>query len=98
MQSRVLKSWTVPHVLVRCGGLFGLATLALTADAQVNSWTNPVSGYWQDPFWSLGVLPGPGQTIMFTNAGWKALAIGPGTAEEFPQTLNVDSVTVASPP
>jgi hypothetical protein len=69
--------------------------LALGARGQVNSWTNPVSGYWQDPFWSLGESPGPGQTILFTNAGWKALAIGSTTPTN---ELSVNSLTVSSPP
>ena len=34
---------------------------------------------------------------MITNAGWKAVAINPTTAENDPQTLSVDSITVASP-
>ena len=75
-----------------------LAALAgLDANCQTNSWTGPVSGYWEDANWSLGQLPGPGQTILFTNAGWKALAIGTNTTQSFPQTLTVDSVTVSSP-
>jgi hypothetical protein len=64
---------------------------------QVNSWTNPASGNWEDPNWSLGVLPGSGQAILFTNGGWKALAIGPNTVENHPQTLNVQSITVSAP-
>ena len=51
-----------------------------SAAAQTNSWTNSVSGKWQDAHWSLGQLPGTNQTILFTNAGWKALEIGPDTA------------------
>lgn len=65
--------------------------------AQVNSWTNPVSGNWEDSKWSLGVLPGSGQDIMLTNAGWKAVAITTNTTESFPQTLTVNSITVSSP-
>lgn len=66
--------------------------------AQANSWTNPTSGNWQDPYWSLGVLPGTNQTILFTNEGVKVLTIGANTAENFPETMNVDSITVSSPP
>ena len=68
-----------------------------TVHAQANAWTSPTSGNWQDADWSLGVLPGPGQDILLTNAGWKALAIGPTTAESYPQTLTVNSITVSSP-
>ena len=69
----------------------------LRANSLTDSWTNSVSGYWEDPYWSLGALPGAGQTVLFTNAGWKALAIGANTAQNFPQTLTVDSITVSSP-
>lgn len=65
--------------------------------SQVNSWTNPASGYWEDQRWSLGTLPGPGQSILLTNAGWKALGITANTAQNYPQTLNVDSITISSP-
>jgi hypothetical protein len=65
---------------------------------QVNAWTNATSGNWEDLHWSLGILPGPNQAILLTNAGWKALAIGPGTVQNAPQSLNVDSITVSTPP
>jgi hypothetical protein len=67
------------------------------ATAQTNSWTNSVSGKWEDPRWSLGILPGPSQDILFTNAGWKAVEINPSTATSFHQTLTVRSVTILSP-
>ena len=63
----------------------------------VNSWTNPVSGSWEDMHWSLGVLPASGQSIMITNAGWKAVSISFATVQGFPQTLSPYSVTVSSP-
>src|SRR5438105_1692621 len=62
-----------------------------------NSWTNTTSGNWEDSHWSLGVLPGAGQSILVTNQGWKAIAIGPATAQNFSQTLNPYSVTLSSP-
>jgi len=71
--------------------------LSLTVAAQTNNWTNPTSGPWESANWSLGELPGPGQAIQLTNSGWKAVAIGPSTTQNFPQTLNVDSVLVSSP-
>ncbi len=70
----------------------------LLAQAQANSWTNTASGSWEDAYWSLGVLPGTNQTILFTNDGVKVLTIGPNTAENFPDTMNVGSITVSSPP
>jgi hypothetical protein len=65
--------------------------------AQTNSWTNSASGNWEDAYWSLGQLPGTNQAILLTNAGWKALEIGPNTGQNFPQTMNVDSITISSP-
>ncbi len=64
---------------------------------QANVWTKPTSGYWEEPYWSLGIPPGTNQAIFFTNAGWKALAIGSSTVQNYPQTLNVNSITVAAP-
>jgi hypothetical protein len=66
--------------------------------AQTNSWTNSASGNWEDPYWSLGVLPGTNQTVLFTNSGVKVLTIGPNTAQNFPDAMNVQSITVSSPP
>src|SRR4029077_1689362 len=62
-----------------------------------NSWTSPASGAWEDMHWSLGQLPAQGQSIYLTNAGWKAVAIGPATVKNFPQTLRPGSITISSP-
>src|ERR1044071_3466529 len=68
-------------------------SLPVFADPLTNSWIRPTSGNWEEsPNWSLGIPPGPGQTIMLTNQGWKAVAIGPNTAANFPATLDVSSV------
>jgi hypothetical protein len=64
------------------------------ADTPINAWTNPASGNWQDQRWSLGILPAAGQTIMLTNQGWKAIAIGPSTVQDFSGSLDVSSVTL----
>src|SRR5436305_667593 len=69
---------------------------SIPATAQTNSSTNSVSGKWEDPRWSLGILPGPSQDILFTNAGWKAVEINPSTVTSFHQTLTVRSVTILS--
>jgi hypothetical protein len=58
----------------------------------INAWTNPASGNWEDLKWSLGLRPGPGQTVMLTNQGWKAIAIGSITVHQFSETLDVSSV------
>jgi hypothetical protein len=81
----------------RNGALFAAFVCVSAAHAQMNSWTNRTSGNWQDAYWSLGILPGTNQTVWITNSGWKALAIGPETSKEFPQTLTVDSITISSP-
>ncbi len=66
--------------------------------AQVNSWISPTSGNWEDQAsWSLGVLPNATQSIMFTNAGWKALAVGPNTAQNFPQSMQIQGLQIMSP-
>jgi hypothetical protein len=68
----------------------------ITAFAQTNSWTNSVSGNWQDAYWSLG-LPTTNQDVSLTNAGSKTLSIGPATAQNFPETLTLNSLTISSP-
>lgn len=74
-----------------------IAVGLLETDAQTNSWTSSTSGNWQDSSWSLGAPPGPGESVFLTNAGWKAVQIMSSTAQNYPQTLNVASVTVSSP-
>src|SRR5688572_7597634 len=76
--------------------LFFVAVGRVVADT--NSWTKPGSGNWEElASWSLGVLPDATQSVMFTNAGWKALAIGANTARNFPQSMRVQSLRVDAP-
>lgn len=85
---------------IQCAALGGFLACVVAPTpllAQANSWTNPAGGNWQDSSWSLGVLPGPGQDIFITNAGWKAVSISDTTAVGFPQTLTVNSITLSSP-
>src|SRR2546430_10988462 len=80
-----------PFLLSGCLTVVAASPLAAT----INSWIKPASGDWQDQTaWSLGVLPAPDQTIMLTNQGWKAVAIGPATSQNFPESLNVASVSL----
>jgi hypothetical protein len=65
--------------------------------ATYNAWTNSTSGNWEDLRWSLGIRPGEGQTISIENAGWKAVAIGPNTRQNFPETLTVADIRVSAP-
>ena len=90
--------------LSRAGGsgvavvMFAMSlSLVFSSNAQTNSWLSPASGNWEDSSWSLGQLPGPGQTILLTNAGFKAVEIRQNTAANFPQTLTIDSLTISSP-
>src|SRR4051812_42219068 len=63
--------------------------------AQVNSWTSPTSGNWdQSSNWSLGILPNSSQSVMITNSNWKAVAINPSTPINFPGSMTVNSLTI----
>jgi hypothetical protein len=70
-----------------------LDTLTLTTQAE-NTWTKTTSGYWEEPFWSLGRLPAEGDTVSFYNEGYKALAVGSVTASNYPAALSMDRLIV----
>lgn len=94
-----MEDFTTKHVtclLLAASSWLGVASIEAQT-VQDNAWTSPTSGNWEDPDWSLGTLPGPNQAILLTNAGWKALAIGPNTSANYPQTMDMDSITVSSP-
>lgn len=75
-----------------------LMAIASFSRGQVNSWTGPSNGNWEDAgSWSLGILPGTNQTILLTNYGWKAVQIWPNTVQNFPQSLTVNSISISSP-
>jgi hypothetical protein len=68
------------------------------AAAQINSWTNTSSGYWDQPYWSAGHLPTLNDSaILITNAGWKAVAIGSGTTATNSNSLRISYLTVDAP-
>jgi len=68
--------------------LFVALVTASGSSQTFNNWVKPASGDWQDKAaWSLGTLPASDQAILFTNVGWKALAIGADTAQNFPQSM-----------
>jgi hypothetical protein len=84
-------------------GLFSIAlvffTVTAPAVADVNSWTKPTSGNWQEiAFWSLGELPDATQDVVITNGGWKAVAINAQTAQNFSDSMSVHSLRVTAPP
>jgi hypothetical protein len=79
--TRCRKSFSIPF-------LFLVAIAPAIAD--VNSWTKPTSGYWEEQSsWSLGVLPNSSQSVYITNPGWKAVAIGANTAQNFPASMQI---------
>src|SRR4051812_40259233 len=80
-------------VLSAFGLLFAASSFAAT-----NSWTKTISGYWEEPFWSLGHLPSASdEAIVVTNAGFKALAIGPSTVASAPGSLQINDLYVDAP-
>src|SRR5581483_6808891 len=83
--------------LSRLSILASLLSLAVRCGAQDNIWTSATSGNWQDASWSLGILPATNHTIWLTNYGWKAVQIGSATAQNFPQSLNVNAINISSP-
>jgi hypothetical protein len=71
---------------------------SMNCPAQINSWTKTTSGYWEEPFWSLGVLPSSTQSgVVLDNPGFKALAIGASTVSSHPESLTNNNLTVSSP-
>lgn len=85
-----------------CRSSFSISLLLFVATApalaDVNSWIKPGSGYWEEfSSWSLGELPDATQSIYITNAGWKAMAIGANTAQNFPDSMQIQELQIASP-
>lgn len=78
-------------IFICCG------TVSFCAVGQTNRWTGPVSEDWEDHHWSLGVLPGANQTIIFANPHSKTLTIGTNTSKNYPQTLTIGSLYISSP-
>ena len=73
------------------------ATTSPALRADTNEWLKPVSGYWEEPYWSLGRLPTSQDAVLFDNPGFKALAIGPSTVTSAPQSLSIQSLTIEAP-
>ena len=92
-----MKNFSPHPNLLRLSLLAGMICFVSRCLAQDNVWTSPSSGNWQDvSSWSLGV-PATNQTIWLTNAGWKAVQISAATAQNFPQSLNVNAINISSP-
>ncbi|MDB6030476.1 MAG: hypothetical protein JWM16_814, partial [Verrucomicrobiales bacterium] len=74
------------------------ALLTHSAFGQVNSWTNPASGNWEDPYWSLGVRPSSSQSAIYlTNANWKAVQIGADTVLKYRGSLTISNLYLGAP-
>ena len=64
-------------------------------DSSINSWTKPTGGLWEEPVWSSGGLPAPGQKLItITNAGSKTVEIGPGTTANFSNSLAINALQI----
>jgi hypothetical protein len=75
--------------------LLSFLTILPNVDGATNRWTKSTSGYWEEPFWSLGELPSmTNDAIVFDNAGFKALAIGPTTTAGYANSLAIRNLAV----
>jgi hypothetical protein len=84
-------------VAVGDGGL--IVQSGFAPDLSVNAWTKPISGLWEEPFWSCGQLPAADQgMIAFTNSGSKTVEIGSTTTANFSNSLSVFALKIESPP
>jgi hypothetical protein len=87
------RSWTGRWLLV----LFSFIVNCGWIQAQINSWNSDAGGNWDlASSWTLGVPPGAGQSVFFTNAYWKAVVIDASTVSSAPQTLAVNSLIITS--
>ena len=77
--------------------VLALATASPASRADTNEWLKPDSGYWQEPYWSLGRLPTNQDVVLFGNSGFKALAIGYSTVTSAPQSLSIQSLLIEAP-
>lgn len=71
----------------------------VVAAGSINSWTNRLSGRWEDGTnWSLKVPPYGGHSLgLITNADTKTVINDATTASQFPSTLTISNLTIAAP-
>ena len=79
-----------------CAGLVMLACRSALGQT-TNSWTSPTSAAWEAPYWSLGVLPSPDQTVAITNGGNKEIEISSSTVANYPASLTVSNLFIEAP-
>ncbi|MBW8863647.1 MAG: hypothetical protein JF609_01755 [Verrucomicrobia bacterium] len=83
-------------VCAPCFIALAMAFTSTSVSAQVNSWTNPTNGDWdQATNWSLGVLPDGSQSVLITNSPSKSVAINPSTPTNFPGSMTVSNLTIS---
>jgi len=79
-------------------GILFSFSIVFSGSAITNEWTKATSGNWEEPYWSLGVLPSADQeTVAFRNLGWKAVAIGANTTANFPGSLTLNNLIIDGP-
>src|SRR5262245_1694540 len=68
-----------------CGVIWAfilMSYLGIVFAQDLNLWTNTASGKWEEPNWSLGILPGNSQIVEI--------------ASPVPATVEIDAATVAN--
>jgi hypothetical protein len=76
----------------------GEGGLIVQSDDLANYWTKPTSGYWEEPYWSLGELPSLQQpAVVMMTPGWKALAVGTTTTANFSHALAIQNLFISAP-
>ena len=85
-----------PSVVAGIGVALSLSTVS-SAFAVTNEWTKTASGYWEEPYWSVGLPTVNQEAVAFRNSGWKALAIGTNTTARHPASLRVNNLIIDAP-
>lgn len=65
--------------------------------AQVNSWTNPSGGFWDDfRNWSLGVRPTNSHSAFITNSPSKTVTVDWYTSGTYPESMTISNLTLSA--
>lgn len=75
--------------------LFLGTSLGIVAQ-EPNLWTNTASGKWEDPNWSLGILPGDAQTVRVTSPRGVTVEIDDRTTREYGESLLMGHLIVSN--
>jgi hypothetical protein len=83
----ILRVWAI---LVLITG-----ALSRSAQARVEIWTSPSSGYWDDfRNWSLGARPTNSDSVFITNAISETVTIDWYTSSTYPESMTISDLTV----